>query len=294
MSVLKFFNAVKTTNVKPIAAILTASGASFAAGHLYGQNFALKNVTSNPDAARKFLPSILDASKVPHGDMAVGSKTVHSRRHIISQWQRSATGAVVIILGRDQEGKLSIALGPQRGEMVPPQGYMESPLPKEDLTGLRAKNASRINGTTGALVYADNDLEECAVREVKEELGVIISKEQLHVLGVNSGPQANPIVPTVAVTYGVLLNNTPNLKTVDTEFKADDMAEPQWFKLKDLQSKEGKLYVVGSPLPIKQVDIKTIQTAINKLPGVTDNDKKSCSTLLAFNADMAIQIGKSR
>jgi hypothetical protein len=45
------------------------------------------------EQVRSLLPDILDAAKIPHGDMAVPSKTVASRRHILAQWQRTGAGA---------------------------------------------------------------------------------------------------------------------------------------------------------------------------------------------------------
>lgn len=77
--------------------------------------------------------------QISHGDWAVPSNKAHSRRYIISQWQRVAAGAIVV-LSHDADGDLVLALCSQRGKLVPSQGYMEAKLPKDDLTGLRAKN----------------------------------------------------------------------------------------------------------------------------------------------------------
>ena len=108
---------------------------------------------------------------------------------------------------------------------------MESTLPKEDLTGLRAKGVSRINGTTGELVKRDNSLEDTAVREVFEEIGLKIEKNSLKLLSISSNSDENPIVHAVAPAYGIKLPNIPALKTIDTEFASDDMSGPRWFKV---------------------------------------------------------------
>ncbi len=220
--------------------------------------------------ARESLPQHLDAAKIPHGDLSVSGKDIHSKRYIISQWQRVASGAVVIILGRNQEGQLSIALGPQRGNMVPPQGYMESPLPIDDLSGIREHGASRINGSTGEFVRADNSLEDTALREVKEELGLTIESKDLHFIGVLSTKEANPIVHTIAVQYGTLLSNTPTIKTLDHEFTNDDMINPVWVKVQDITCKNNNCYIPGSKLPIKIMDIQAIQKAIRELGNAQD------------------------
>lgn len=275
-----------STNPQTLAAcagLLVGAGALFAAGYLYAKH----RFTTNQQAARDILPDVLDASKIPHGDLAVPSRIVHSRRHIISQWQRGAAGATVVVLGHDKDGDLCIALGSQRGSLVQPQGYMEQRLPNDDLTGLRAKGASRLNGTTGDIVLADATMLACAAREVREEIGLDIPEDQLKILSISNG---NQVVHTIAANYGTLLPNTPALKTLDHEFANDDMANPAWYKLKDIQLRFGKFYVTGSKLPINDSSIQQIQQAIQELPGVTAEDKAACKALLSFEAS----VGKER
>ncbi len=215
------------------------------------------------DCARETLSNHVDRADVPHGDLAISSKKVHSNRYIISQWQRSAAGAIVVVLGRDDDGDLCVALGPQRGKMVLAQGYMEVPLPNEDLTGLKKQGASRINNNTGELVKADTCIEDTAVREVREELGLNIAVRDLTLLDIASGKEENPIVPTVAPIYGVLLNDTPPLKTLDDEFITDDMQDPQWYKIRNIKCIDGQYYVPGKDFPIRRMPV--IQKAIDKL-----------------------------
>ncbi len=223
------------------------------------------------EVARNTLPKHLDASDVGHGDLSVSSEKVHSGRYIISQWQRVASGAIVVVFGIDDKGSLSIALGSQRGALVTPQGYMESYLPKDDLTGLREKGASRINGTTNEIVVADSDIEECAVREVKEELGLDISQKDLQLVGIESDKNGNKIVHTIAPYYTVLLKGTPDLKTLDTEFIEDDMQQPFWVNVTDIYTKKGLFYTPKSLLPIDKKNIFTIQNALKKIMPQLDN-----------------------
>ena len=210
--------------------------------------------------ARSILSNVLDASVVPDGDMAVPSNTVHSRRHFISKWQRTATGATIIVLGKDDEGNLCTALGDQRGALRHPQGFMEVPLPKEDLTGLKAQNASRMNGNTGEIVLADISIESNAVREVYEELGLSISENQLKLLRTTSDMKSSPIC--IAANYYVILPNTPQLNTIDKEFVSDDLSKPAWVKIKDIQARDGKFYVGSNPLPVDPNTVKQLRKAL--------------------------------
>jgi 8-oxo-dGTP pyrophosphatase MutT (NUDIX family) len=157
----------------------------------------------------------------------------HSKRYIISKWQRSAVGASVIVLGVDKDKGLCIALGSQKGTLRNPQGYMELPLPKEDLTGLSQKNASRLNGITLEPVAADKSIEENAVREIREEIGLQVSQDSLYLLGIESVMEANPI--TFVAHYFVKLPDTPLLQILDHEFADDDLQKPVWIKIRDLK-----------------------------------------------------------
>lgn len=227
---------------------------------------AWKEVNITQEKARELLPLFLDAANIPHGDITIPSNKVHSRRHIISQWQRSAAGSTVMLISADESGNICIALGAQRGKLNHPQGYMETELPKTDLSGLREKGASRINGTTGELVPADKKIEDNAAREIYEETGLKVPKEHLHLLSVTSGPDANPIVPTIAVNYMAIITGCPQLKTVDTEFANDDMDKPHWYKIKDIkQGEDGQYYVTGNKLPIHPQTISVLKEALKEL-----------------------------
>lgn len=233
--------------------------------------------------ARDTLPFHLDASNIPDGDMAVSSKKIHSGRYIISQWQRAAAGASVVVLGRDAEQDLCIALGTQRGNLVIVQGYMETYLPQEDLTGLGKKGASRINSSTGELIYADNTFEDTAVREVKEELGIEISKNFLKLLAIFSGKDIGINLHLIEGTYGIILPNVPELGTLDTECVEDDMQYPFWVKVKNIKCTRDNCYVPNNNLPIEKRRIPSIQQAIKELG--TDSDQKECKSFLSLNIE---------
>lgn len=202
--------------------------ASIAVPHLdYGQLDRSTNI--------KIATRVLDAIKVPHGDMVIPSEVVHSRRYMVSQWQRTAVGASVIVLMTDSQGDLCVALGSQRGLLKNPQGYMETGLPLEDHTGLRAKNASRLNATTGEAVPMDLSIEDNAVREVHEEIGITITKEQLCSLGTTSYMDHNPVC--INHNFYVLLpGHAYDLQVNDDEFVEDDLSKPHWIKVKTMST----------------------------------------------------------
>ena len=230
--------------------------ASMASSHI---DYRLLDRSENIKTATK----VLDAIKVPHGDMVIPSEVVHSRRYIVTQWQRTAVGASVIVLMTDAQGDLCVALGSQRNLLKNPQGYMETGLPLEDHTGLRAKNASRINATTGEAVPMDFTIEDNAVREVHEEIGISITKEQLHSLGTTSYMDHNPVC--INHNFYVLLPVTANahdLHVVDDEFIEDDLSKPHWIKIKTIENKDGKYYAPNHPLVIDPITMDLLNKAL--------------------------------
>lgn len=230
--------------------------------------------------ARDTLPFHLDVSDIPYNDIAIPSEKVHSGRYIISQWQRVASGTSIVVLGKDIENDLCIALGSQKGELVIPKGYMESPLPKEDLTGLKNKGASRINRYTNELVYEDSTLEDNAIREVKEEIGINILKSHLKLIDVVSGIDPVSGLYMVEGRYGVILSNTPMLETLDKEFLEDDMQHPFWVKIKDITCKKNSCYALNSNLPLQKESVLSIQKFIRLY--VMDSEIKEFKSILFF------------
>jgi 8-oxo-dGTP pyrophosphatase MutT (NUDIX family) len=230
--------------------------------------------------ARNTLPPHLDAAKIPHSDLVVPSETPHSKRYTISQWQRSATGAVDFIFSMNTANELCIALGPQRGKLRVPQGYMEVPLPPADLTGLRAQGASRINSSTGQAVPADASLLQTAAREVKEEIGLDIPESDFHLLTIK---HLNPLTPTVEAIYTAIVPGLPPLRTLDTEFPDDDMKNPSWVRLRDLErNKDGKWYYKA----IEVDDAASIQQSIKALQKegkIQPSQLEGCKAFLAHS-----------
>lgn len=215
--------------------------------------------------ARQLLTQLLDLSKIPHGDLSIPGNVISSKRYIISQWQRVAVGSIVTIFAYDPDGDLAVALGVQRGVLRTPQGYMEAPLPKEDLSGIREKGGSRLNAKTGEIVAADRSIEENAVREVKEEIGLAIIESDLNLLGVLSLVDESPVA--VAIEYYVKLDHTAALKTVDDEFSGDDMQSPRWVKIKDIKFNPDKknYFTPNSEFPVEARTMKSINKVLEKI-----------------------------
>jgi 8-oxo-dGTP pyrophosphatase MutT (NUDIX family) len=188
----------------------------------------------NEGTVRKWATCIIDALKIPDGDLALPSDNVHSKRYVITKWQRIATGASIIIayIDKHHNDDIYVVLGKQRGVIRNPQGYMEVPLPKADLTGFKAKKESR------AGVKHDFSIEDNAIREIYEETGLKIEKNKLRLLNVSTEIEANPI--TLTVSYMVLVDSMLNLKTCDTEFAHDDLRDPKWVKLTDIEFDKAK------------------------------------------------------
>ncbi len=229
---------------------------------------ALKNTPLDKSLARDIAGQALDRSEISHGDTAIPSSAVHSARFIITQWQRSAVGACVVVLGKDKDGDLCVALGSQRGELVIPQGYMEVPAPRDDGTGvLHSNNASRFNKKTGEIITADQTIEDNAIREVKEEIGVDLKKDQLKLLSVDSATDKRLGLYMVAAIYGAKLSSTPDLKVLDDEFVDDDIKQPFWSKVRDIKMLGDNFYVKNgnSNNPINSECISHIKNAVTSI-----------------------------
>lgn len=76
----------------------------------------------------------------------------------------------------------------------------------------------------------DESLEECAVRECREETGVIIDKERLRFIGINSDPEDNPR-QKVSVGYFAEVDDSQ-----PTFADGDEISEVRW--IKDIDSLE--------------------------------------------------------
>jgi mutator protein MutT len=76
----------------------------------------------------------------------------------------------------------------------------------------------------GGHLEMNESLEECAVRECREETGVTIDKKRLRFIGINSNPEDNPR-QKVVVTY-VADTDTSQPTSAD----GDEIAAVRWIK----------------------------------------------------------------
>lgn len=80
----------------------------------------------------------------------------------------------------------------------------------------------------GGFMEMDETLEHCCVRELEEETGLVVSEEQLALIGVFSRLGRDPRGRTVTAAYRVDLPVYANVRG------GDDAAEACWFSLSDL------------------------------------------------------------
>lgn len=83
----------------------------------------------------------------------------------------------------------------------------------------------------GGFIKMDEELEECAARELWEETGVDISPDDLQQTFTKGKPERDPRGRIITVVYTTVIDRT------EYELCAgDDIEEVQWFKLNDLPS----------------------------------------------------------
>ena len=80
----------------------------------------------------------------------------------------------------------------------------------------------------GGFMEMDETIECCAVRELKEETGIVVGEDRIEMVGVFSRPGRDPRGRTVTVAYRV------DLAEVAMPVAADDAAEVGWFALSAL------------------------------------------------------------
>ncbi|MCH9753294.1 MAG: NUDIX domain-containing protein [Alphaproteobacteria bacterium] len=235
------------------------------------------------EVARKTLAEHLNKSEIPDGDLSVGSRKSdggpYSGRYIISKWQRVAAGAIIVVLSENQKGELHVVLGNHYNKLSIPQGYMEANLPEDNLSGFKKNNVSRMRGCNEDFVNADQTLEDTAVREVWDEMGIQIKKKDLSLLDVVSEKYVNPVVQTIFSVYGIKIDHMSEVRTVDLEFREEDMVNPQWFKVSDIKCQNNKCHVTGSSIPLKVSSIDMIQKSIRKL--ANPEQLEECKEFLA-------------
>ena len=80
----------------------------------------------------------------------------------------------------------------------------------------------------GGFMEMDETIEQCAVRELKEETGLSVSLSDIRLVGVFSAPGRDPRGRTVTAAYAVRLD-APMDATA-----GDDAAEVRWWPLAEL------------------------------------------------------------
>lgn len=80
----------------------------------------------------------------------------------------------------------------------------------------------------GGFMEMDETIEQCAVRELKEETGLVVDVGRAMLVGVYSRPHRDPRGRTVTVAYRVDVADA--VEAVGT----DDAAEARWFPLSAL------------------------------------------------------------
>lgn len=80
----------------------------------------------------------------------------------------------------------------------------------------------------GGFMNMDETLEHCAVRELHEETGLVVSEEQLRPIGVFSRVDRDPRGRTVTAAYRI------DLPACAEAHGGDDAAEARWFPLNNL------------------------------------------------------------
>ena len=80
----------------------------------------------------------------------------------------------------------------------------------------------------GGFMEMDETIEHCAVRELQEETGIVVSEDMIRLIGVYSAPGRDPRGRTVTAAYRIDVADS----VVATA--GDDAAEVRWWPLEEL------------------------------------------------------------
>ncbi len=80
----------------------------------------------------------------------------------------------------------------------------------------------------GGFMEMDETIEHCAVRELQEETGIVVSEDMIRLIGVYSAPGRDPRGRTVTAAYRIDVADS----MVATA--GDDAAEVRWWPLEEL------------------------------------------------------------
>ena len=131
-------------------------------------------------------------------------------------WYSRSVATSLFVFAKDEQGELYV-LANKRGKGTPDyQGYW--------------------NVICGYLDYNESG-EQCVVRECKEETGIIISEDNLEMIGVETSPSANK--QNVSIRYMALLNEVlkegSDLMKFDTSnSETDEVEEIKWINTKEI------------------------------------------------------------
>ena len=79
----------------------------------------------------------------------------------------------------------------------------------------------------GGFMEMDETIERCAVRELEEETGIVVSEQDLRLIGVYSAPDRDPRGRTVTAAYLVQIEEC----SMKNAHAGDDAAELRWWPL---------------------------------------------------------------
>ena len=80
----------------------------------------------------------------------------------------------------------------------------------------------------GGFMEMDETIEHCAVRELQEETGIVVSEDMIRLIGVYSAPGRDPRGRTVTAAYRI--DVADNIVAT----AGDDAAEVRWWPLEEL------------------------------------------------------------
>lgn len=79
----------------------------------------------------------------------------------------------------------------------------------------------------GGFMEMDETIEHCAVRELEEETGIVVSQQDLRLIGVYSAPGRDPRGRTVTAAYFMKIEE----RRMKNARAGDDAAELRWWPL---------------------------------------------------------------
>lgn len=152
---------------------------------------------------------------------------------------RMASGTATILLIDPENMRVLIGVRSDDSWVYPgfnslPGGFMESRWTDQNTKGKMGRVISLVRKFLGMKLMADEfhegeNLEECAVREIEEELGIKVDTSQLILFGVRSNSRTDTRAHVINACYYVLL--TPGM--ISNITPGDDLKGVDWFSIED-------------------------------------------------------------